>query len=110
MFLDASALLAYLLHEPGQAKVLEAIAAGVQMTTINFAEVAGRYVANGASDDQVRALRSRLPFELVPVDDEIAIRAGLLVAAQIAGQGVLTADRVWASGSAAIGVPVHLVR
>ncbi|MBB1493144.1 hypothetical protein H5395_16875 [Paracoccus sp. MC1854] len=42
--LDASALMAYLLNEPGHGKVLEAILSGARMSTVNFSEVATRYV------------------------------------------------------------------
>ena len=78
--LDASAFLAYLRNEPGGDRVLRAIRTGqaVIMSTANFAEVATWFARNGADEPFIRSLRDRLVFPLVPVDDDLAIRAALL--------------------------------
>ncbi len=44
MILDASALLVFLLREPGQERVAEVLLDGATMTTVNLAEVAAKYV------------------------------------------------------------------
>ena len=83
--LDASALLAYLRAEPGGERVLAAITAGATMTTLNFSEVAGWFVKQGADEVYIRSLRARLVFPLVPLDDDLAIRAALLLPATPVG-------------------------
>ena len=45
MILDASALLAFLLAEPGKDRVAEALIEGAVMTTVNFAEVVNEICA-----------------------------------------------------------------
>ena len=125
--LDASALLAYLRAEPGGERVLAAITAGATMTTLNFSEVAGWFVKQGADEVYIRSLRARLVFPLVPLDDDLAIRAALLLPAtrsaglslgdraclalaSRSGVSALTADRAWANVADAIGVAVDLIR
>lgn len=125
--LDASALLAYLLREPGRERVLAAIEANAVVASINFAEVASVYVRQGAPEAEVRSLHAGLPFRLVPVDDQLALRAALLAAStRPAGLSlgdrvclalardreipVLTADRAWAGVAQAAGETVELIR
>ena len=79
--LDASALLAYLRAEPGADRVIAAIATGAAMTSLNFGEVAGWFVRQGADASYVRSLRAKLVFPLVPFDDDLAIRAALFLPA-----------------------------
>ena len=125
--LDASAVLALIFEEPGQQRVLDAILAGAEMTTANFAEVATRYVLRGASAADVSALRNGLAVVLAPIDEDLAVRAALMASvtksaglslgdrlclalAQRTGQVVLTADRAWEGVAAAIGVVVEVIR
>ena len=125
--LDASALIAYLRAEPGAERVLAAITAGTTMTTLNFGEVAGWFVRQGADEAYVRSLRARLVFPLVPFDDDLAIRAALLLPATRSaglslgdraclalawrsGISALTADQAWAGVADAIGVSINLIR
>ena len=125
--LDASALLALTLAEPGEERVMAVILAGARMTTANFAEVATRYVRAGASEAQVRALHDGLPVVLVPVDADLALRAALMSGAtRAAGLSLgdrlclalaqreqvpaLTADRAWAGVADQVGVRVELLR
>ncbi len=125
--LDASAVLALTWEEPGQQRVLDAILEGAEMTTATFAEVATRYVLRGASAENVRAVRQGLSVPLVPIDEDLAMRAGLMVAetrraglslgdrlclalAQRSGHPALTADRAWESVAAAVGVRIEVIR
>jgi ribonuclease VapC len=124
--LDASAVLAFLLAEPGKERVTEALLAAPTMTTVNFAEVATKYVLRGAKA-QAATLAERLPVTLVSVDLDLALRAALmadltrpaglslgdricLALGQRTGQVVLTADRGWPGVAQAVGVRVELVR
>ena len=126
MILDASALLAFLLAEPGKERVAEALIDGATMTTVNFAEVATKYVLRGANA-QAAGLSDRLPVTLVPVDEDLALRSALmadltrpaglsmgdricLALGQRTGQVVLTADRGWLDVAATVGAKVELVR
>ena len=125
--LDASALLAYLRAEPGADRVISAIATGASMTTLNFSEVAGWFIRQGADDAYVRSFRSRLVFPLVPFDDDLAIRAALLLPvtrsarlrlgdraclalARERGLPAVTAERRWPDVAEAAGVAVEVIR
>ena len=126
MILDASALLAFLLSEPGRERVAEALLQNATMTTVNFAEVATKYVLRGARA-QAETLSDRLPVTLVPVDEDLALRSALmadvtrqaglslgdricLALGQRSKQTILTADRAWLDVAAQVGAPVELVR
>ena len=125
--LDASAVLALLLREPGAERVTAAIVAGARMSTVNFSEVATRYVRAGATEAELLALRDGLPVTLVAVDADLALRAARMSAvtreaglslgdrlclalAQREGATALTADRAWAGVAGAIGVTVEVLR
>jgi PIN domain nuclease of toxin-antitoxin system len=125
--LDASALLAYLLDEPGKDIVLSAILDDSVMSTVNFAEVVTRYARDGAAPATVADLRRQLPVPLIPLDAELAEAAGLLypvasqaglslgdrcclaLAAQL-GLPALTADRAWTRVAGQVSARVELVR
>jgi ribonuclease VapC len=126
MILDASALLAFLLVEPGQDQVAEALLHQPSMTTVNFAEVAAKYVQRGAKA-QAEALTERLPVMMVPVDTDLALRSALmadltrpfglslgdricLALGARTGLPVLTADRAWMEVADRIGARVTLIR
>ncbi len=126
MILDASALLAFLLAEPGKDRVAEALIEGAVMTTVNFAEVATKYVLRGAKAP-AETLLQRIPLTLVPVDEDLAVRSALmadltrpaglsmgdricLALSQRTGQVVLTADRSWLSVAEQVGAVVEAVR
>jgi PIN domain nuclease of toxin-antitoxin system len=126
VILDVSAILAFLLAEPGQERVATALLEDATMTTVNFAEVATKYVLRGAKE-RARTLAERLPVTLIPVDQDLALRAALmadltrpaglslgdrvcLALGQRTGQTVLTADRAWLGVAQAVGARVELVR
>lgn len=125
--IDASALLAHLLDEPGKDRLLEALQDESVMSTVNFAEVAARLVRGGADEALLRELVAELPVEFVQPDEEIAIRAALmfpvarraglspadricLATGQAMGLPVVTVDRVWAEVAGEIGVELVVVR
>ena len=110
--LDASALLALLLDEPGAAEV-QAVFDDSEILTINLAEVARKLFVKGVSAEEVETALGGLNLEVV---EELgaghAIRIGEVAAANrkigmslgdaacvtmaaCAGQTAVTADRMW---------------
>ncbi len=111
--LDASALLALLLGEPGQAPVGEAVLSGEAMVgTANWAEVVGILVRTGLAARDVKKILMGLQLDVIPLDADLAMAAGLMEAptkplglslgdrcclalAEQQRATVLTADRAW---------------
>ena len=128
--LDASALLAYLLNEPGSAVVDAMLAEGAAISAVNYAEVLSRM---GDRGDEPAATHQRLErqgligdlLEVIPLLGEDALivarlrplsraqglsladRACLATALRL-GRPVLTADRGWATVD--VGVTIRLIR
>jgi ribonuclease VapC len=127
--LDASALLALVLEEPGADRVDKALERGAAISAVNWAEVLSKLVESGG-DPETAAARA-LPTSnsgagglmLVTFDDEharatarlwnktrslglsLADRAALALA-QLRGLPVLTTDRAWRSLRLAIRIDV----
>lgn len=127
LVLDASALLAFYLDEPGADQVGAALEAKPYMTAVNFGEFVEVVMRAGGDPLLARALSQRETLTLVPVDDDLAVEAGLmwsatrrrglsfadrccLAFAQRVGLPALTGDRAWADIAAAVGVEVRLIR
>ena len=126
MILDASAVLAFLLREPGQDRVMEVMLTEPRMSTVNLAEVVTKYVLRGAVAQGER-LRHELPVVFVPVDEDLALQAALIAAvtkplglslgdriclalARRTGLTALTADRSWRDVAGTLGVTVEVIR
>jgi len=124
--LDASALLALLLDEPGAAKVAEVIA-DAHMSSVNYAEVVSHFIHLGMPADQVDAMLTPLPLTIVEADLALATIAGRLRAATAKaglslgdrfclalarrdGLPALTADKQWRVVADDAGVAVNLIR
>ena len=111
--LDASALVALLLGEPGQERVGEVVLSGeARMGAANWAEVAGILVRTGLAAREVKKALQELQIKVVPLDEGLAMAAGLMEAqtrplglslgdrcclalAERERATVLTADRAW---------------
>ena len=110
--LDAPAVLAVVLDEPGEELVLEAMAAGAEMSSVNVEEVASRLYREGWNSMEIRTLFQELSILVLPFDFDAAILSGQYrPATQPFGLGladraclatgylqacpVLTADRTW---------------
>jgi PIN domain nuclease of toxin-antitoxin system len=123
--LDASAILALVLQEPGADRVNGAIEDGAVMLSVNVAEVVTRLHDRGMSEARIRAILSTIRAQVVPFDEELAYRAGLLRSATRAaglslgdraclalaerlGAPALTSDRAW--GRLQIGIQVEVIR
>lgn len=110
--LDASAVLAVILEEPGAEFVVEALRSGAAMSAVNVAEVAARLDQDGWAESEVALVFETLGIEVLPFDTEAALLSGrlrtvtkqlglglgdraCLVTGRMEGCPVLTADRSW---------------
>lgn len=124
--LDASALLALLLDEPG-AESVKAVLDGALLGAVNLAEIVSHYAKLGAARSDIEALLRPLPVRVVPVDVDLSYKAGMLrpltlqgglslgdryclALAKQEGLPVLTAERRWPGIAARAGVTVQLIR
>jgi PIN domain nuclease of toxin-antitoxin system len=124
--LDASALLALLLGEPG-AETVKASLDGALLCTVNLAEIVSHYAKLGALRDDIETMLRPLPIRVVPVDAALSYEAGMLRPLTLAGglslgdryclalakrEGIpaVTAERRWPDIAVAAGVMVNLIR
>ena len=124
--LDASAVLAVVLEEPGADVVVEALRSGAAMSTVNVAEVAARLHQDGWSESEVALVFGTLGIEILPFGPEAALSSGRLRTAtrhlglglgdraclatgRIEGCPVLTSDRIWRELDGA-GVEIRCIR
>ena len=124
--LDASAVLALLLDEPG-ADVVKAGLVGAAITSVNLAEVVSHFTRRGAPEAAIHRVLDPLPIEIVAFDETLAFASGMtLPLTRSAGLSpgdraclalasqlripALTADRAWLSVASALAVEVTLIR
>lgn len=120
--LDASALLAFLLREPGHQRVAELLGEAC-ISTVNFAEVLGRFARAGQDAALVAEKLLGAPIEIVDFTAaQAVIAAALAKAARPAGLSLgdraclalahdrriraVTADRAWSQLRIEIGIEV----
>jgi ribonuclease VapC len=122
--LDASALLALVHGEPGAARVA-AVLDRAAISAVNLAEVVSRLAERDRPPTDIRRQLSRLPLDVIPVDEDLGYAAGFLrpatrhlglslgdriclaLAARL-GATALTADRAWTQ--LATNVRIDLLR
>jgi ribonuclease VapC len=114
-----------MLGEPGAVRVRQAIADGAHISAVNVTEIVTRQIDRGVSESDARANVDELEMEVVPFDEELAYRAGLLrsatrsaglslgdraclALAERLGMPALTADRAW--GSLQVNIQVDVIR
>lgn len=124
--LDASALIALLRGEAGADKVA-AVIASARMSVVNYAEVVSHFAHTGMPEPDIDAMLDPLPIDLVPMDRELARRAGLLRAttseyglslgdrgclalAERDGLPAWTSDKAWQAIPDGIGVEIVVIR
>ncbi|SEP05674.1 PIN domain nuclease, a component of toxin-antitoxin system (PIN domain) [Methylobacterium sp. ap11] len=124
--LDASALLALLLDEPGADRV-KAVLDGAAMGAVNWAEVVSHYAKLGAARTDIEAMLRPLPIRVVPADRDLSVSAGMLrpitlplglslgdryclALAKREAATALTAERRWCDIAAAAAVEVESIR
>jgi len=123
--LDASALLAILMHERGSEVVALALATHALISTVNLAEVVGKLADKGMPETAVRATIDSVQIDVVDFDSDLAYSSGMLrpatkqaglslgdraclSVARRLGLEVLTADRTWSD--LGLDVTVRLIR
>jgi ribonuclease VapC len=123
---DASAVIALILGEPGAASV-ETIIAECAIATVNLAEVVGYFARNGAAEPAIREMLDGLRLEIVPFDGDLAYSSGLLLPptraaglslgdracialARRLGVKAITTDRAWSGVARALDVEIELIR
>lgn len=120
--LDASALLAMLLEEPGGDEVAKLLPR-TKMLAVNLVEVLGRLARDGTPDEVLAEVDFRLRPLALSFDASLAVEAARLIrvarglslgdraciaTAKRLELPVITADKVWASLD--LGVEVRLIR
>jgi ribonuclease VapC len=122
--LDASALLAFLHHEPGHAAV-DAVLRGATISSVNWSEVIQKALARGVDVVGLQSDLSALGLTVLPFTaDDAEVTAQLWVQTRALGlslgdraclalglrrgQPVLTADRSWQQLS--VGADVRIIR
>lgn len=75
--LDASALLALLHGEPGSERVA-AVIPGAAVCAVNLCEVVGKLAERGVPEAVVHSALSGLDLDVIPFDEPLAVRAGML--------------------------------
>ena len=127
VILDSSALLARLLNEPGGDVVMQAIASGAAMSSVNLAEVMTILVRDGLPPAEAERALAKLPVTIHAFDDGLALQAGAmfpvtrksgmslgdracLALAQRERLPALTGDRAWVQAGPLLGVTVRLIR
>ena len=106
-------------------RVNDAIRDGAVVLSVNLAEVITRMVNGGMSEADIRQLVAAMDLIVVPFDEELAYRSGLLrsvtrsaglslgdraclALAERLGVPALTTDRIW--GTLQIGIQIEVIR
>lgn len=118
--LDISAVIAYLLNEPGEDKVAQALDQAM-IAAPNAAEIVAVLMRRGSGESEAILMLQQLRVPVVPLDESSALRTGALIArtrhlglslgdcASLAlalerDADVLSADRQWTK----LDVPVRV--
>lgn len=124
--MDASAILAAILDEPGGDSVFDRLDEAM-ISAVNVAEVYTYAAINGLPADAIDAFFADTGIEVAAFDQRQAVAAGQLAGitrkvglslgdrsclalAKVQGAEVLTADRPWEQLAEAVGVVVALLR
>lgn len=124
--IDAAALMALLLNEPG-AEVVADVVRGAMISTVNISECCARGVERGATAEAVLAMIAGYEMGIVDCDIEQAVEAArlreptrstgsslgdrmCLALAKRRGATIYTADRRMGSLEGKLGIDIRLIR
>jgi len=126
--LDASAVLAWILREPGGERVLSLMQTKTCLiSAVNAAEVIARLADIGRPEAALRRVIEHIGASVIPFDDAQATECGLLRAltrrqglslgdraclalAKVSDASVITADRAWLPLAATLGLAIESIR
>lgn len=126
--LDASAILAWILREPGSERVRQLMESGNCMISgVNAAEVIAKLADKQRSEAILREVIGHIGAECIPFDAAQAIEAGLLrsvtqslgfslgdraclALAQLQGATAITADHSWLELAMPLGIGIECIR
>lgn len=126
--LDASAVLAWILREPGGDRVLALMqGGGCLMSSVNAAEVVARLADARRTEAALRAVIGHIGAEIIAFDKAHATEAGVLrsatrhlglslgdraclALARLRAATVITADRAWLELAGQIGLAIECIR
>ena len=104
--LDASAILAVILQEPGYEQLTAALLAKAVASAVNLAEVQGKLVSRGWSSEEAWEDATSPTQEIVPFNEDHAQIAGDLIATT-RQLGLSLGDRACLALALALNVPVY---
>ncbi|WP_374495457.1 type II toxin-antitoxin system VapC family toxin [Zoogloea sp.] len=126
--LDASAILAWILREPGSERVRELMATGnCLLSAVNAAEIITKLADKDRPETALRQVIAHIGAECLPFDAAQATEAGLLrpltrhlglslgdraclALARLHGSAVITADRPWLQLAEPLGLSIECIR
>ena len=103
--LDASALLALVLQETGEAFVARVVEEGAVISPVNYAEVVSRLIDSGMGEATVRAALQSVKVRIAEFSSPDAWRAGLL-RRETRHLGLSLGERACLALGAVTGLPV----
>lgn len=123
--LDASAVLAVLNEEPGSDAVIQFIATGAVVSTVNLSEIVTKLSERGMPEEIIHETLDSLSIIVYDFDRAIAYKAGLLrlstkqwglslgdraclASAQHLKLPAVTADKVW--GNLSLPIDIQIIR
>ena len=126
--LDASAILAWILHEPGAERVRQLMQTGnCLISGVNAAEVVAKLADKDRPEAALRQVINHIGAECIPFDAPQATESGLLrpltrhlglslgdraclALARLHDAEVVTADRPWLELAETLGISVECIR
>ena len=126
--LDASAVLAWILHEPGAERVRQLMQTGdCLISSVNAAEVVAKLADKDRPQAALHQVINHIGAECIPFDASQATESGLLrpltrhlglslgdraclALARLHNAAVITADRPWLELAETLGISVECIR
>ena len=126
LVLDASAILAHLLAEKGGGDSLD-VSHELLISSVNLSEVVDYFAREGFARERITKMLEELPIDVIALDEDVAFDAGMMrpdtkefglslgdrcclaLAKKLACPAV-TAEQIWPTAGAKLGVEIQLIR